>query len=150
MTGVEGAAVLRECTSADLDAVLELWRAADAVPSPTDHIGALERRLAHGDGLFLVAEGAGQLVGTLIGGWDGWRAGLYRLAVHPRWRRRGVATALVREVEARLARLGAQRISLRVFHEQPGAVELWRSVGYRPLLEESVYAKDLPRSGPDR
>jgi ribosomal protein S18 acetylase RimI-like enzyme len=123
------AVTLRECEHADLDAVLALWRAADAVVSPTDHLDALEQRLAHGDGLFLVADAAGRIVGTLIGGWDGWRAGLYRLAVHPEWRRQGIATRLIGEVEGRLQRLGAQRISLRVFHESTGAVELWSSVG---------------------
>jgi ribosomal protein S18 acetylase RimI-like enzyme len=139
------AVTLRECEHADLEAVLALWRAADAVPSPTDHPDALEQRLAHGDGLFLIADAGGRIVETLIGGWDGWRAGLYRLAVHPEWRRRGIATRLISEVEERLRRLGAQRISLRVFHESPGAVELWRSVGYVPLPEESVFAKSLPR-----
>ncbi len=122
-----------------------MWRAADAVPSPTDDLDALERRLAHGDGLFVVAEADGRLVGTLIGGWDGWRAGLYRLAVHPQWRRRGIATRLIGEVEARLGHLGARRISLRVFHDSPGAIELWRSVGYHALPEESVFAKNLAR-----
>ncbi|MGO9498921.1 MAG: GNAT family N-acetyltransferase [Solirubrobacteraceae bacterium] len=33
----------------------------------------------------------GELVGALIAGWDGWRGNMYRLAVGPDHRRRGVA-----------------------------------------------------------
>jgi ribosomal protein S18 acetylase RimI-like enzyme len=76
---------LRACQRSDVDAVLSLWRKAEAVPRPTDRVGALIKRLNHGDGLFLVAVGEAQIVGTLIGGWDGWRGGLYRLAVDPKF-----------------------------------------------------------------
>ncbi len=53
------------------------------------------------------------LIGTIITGWDGWRAHLYRLAVDPLYRRRGVGKALIEQAEARLAPLGAIRIDRR-------------------------------------
>lgn len=114
---------LRDFAASDIDAVLALWRRADAVPRPTDRPDALLKRLAHGDDLFVVAVAGGQLVGSLIGGWDGWRGGLYRLAVDPAVRRSGVGTMLVGEVEARLRRRGAERVPIRVFFGEPGAVK---------------------------
>ena len=134
---------LRNCLASDVDAVLELWRRADAVPRPTDRADALLKRVAYGDDLFVLAVAEGRVIGSLIGAWDGWRGGLYRLAVDPEYRRRGIATRLVREVESRLKRAGAERVPIRVFFGEPGAVEFWESVGYRPEPDEAIYVKDL-------
>lgn len=137
------AVILRECTEADVPAVLALWQKADVVPRPTDRADALLKRLKHTDGLFLLAVDGESVAGSLIGGWDGWRGGLYRLAVDPAYRRLGIATSLVREVERRLCDLGAERVPVRVFHGELGAIEFWRSVGYVPDPDESIFVKDL-------
>ena len=84
----------------------------------------------HGD-LFLVAEDAGRLVGTLIAGWDGWRGNMYRLAVLPAYRRQGVATAPVGEAERRLRALGARRITALVIGDHDWATGFWRAAGYQ-------------------
>lgn len=143
MTNQPAAIQLRDFAATDVDEVLALWQRADAVPRPTDRPDALLKRLAHGDDLFVVAVADGQIVGSLIGGWDGWRGGLYRLAVDPAVRRSGVGTLLVREVEARLRRVGAERVPIRVFFGEPGAVRFWESVGYRPDPDEAIFVKDL-------
>ncbi len=134
---------LRECRLENVDTVLDLSRRAGAVPRPTDHPKALRTRIAHDDGLFLLAVDGDRVAGSLIGSWDGWRAGHARLAVDPEYRRRGIATRLVEEVERRQRALGAKRSSIRVFHHEDGAVAFWTALGYHPEADESVYAKDL-------
>ncbi len=39
----------------------------------------------------ILAEHDGELIGSIIAGWDDWRCHLYRLAVRPAWRRQGCA-----------------------------------------------------------
>ena len=134
---------LRECRDEDVRAVLALWRRAEAVPRPTDRPDALRRRIQHDDGLFLVAVEGDRIVGSLIGSWDGWRAGHARLAVDPARRRRGIASRLVAEVERRQLALGAERSTIRVFHNEPGAVAFWTSLGYVADPDESIYVKGL-------
>ncbi len=136
---------LKECRDEDAAAVLALWRRAEAVPRPTDRPDALRQRIQHDDGLFLVAVDGDRVVGSLIGSWDGWRAGLARLAVDPEYRRRGIATRLVAEVERRQLALGAERSTIRVFHNEPGAVAFWTSLGYVADPDESIYVKGLER-----
>ena len=129
-----GAVAMRKGRPEDIERVLELWRQAEATPSATDTRESLTRLLAEPTAVLLVAEADGRVVGTVIGGWDGWRGNIYRLAVLPEYRRRGIAGALMREVDAVLAGLGARRITALVEGDHPWATDFWDSLatsGYR-------------------
>jgi ribosomal protein S18 acetylase RimI-like enzyme len=121
---------IRECVYEDCSAVLDLWRQAEAIPSRTDTLEELQRLVDENTGLFLVAEEAGRLIGAIIGGWDGWRANMYRLAVSPEFRRRGVAGSLVAEMERRLRAKGASRVTALVVKSEDHAMALWEAAGY--------------------
>jgi ribosomal protein S18 acetylase RimI-like enzyme len=122
---------IRACRPEDIEAVLGLWRQAEATPGVTDSADDLRRAVAESPAHVLVAEVEGRLVGSIIGTFDGWRGNIYRLAVHPDYRRRGVARALVAEVEKRLAQQGAKRITALVEKDHPKAMWFWEAVGYR-------------------
>jgi ribosomal protein S18 acetylase RimI-like enzyme len=128
---------IRACRLEDIDAVLELWRQADATPGVTDTADDLRRAVAESPAHVLVAEVGGHLIGSVIGAFDGWRGNLYRLAVHPDHRRQGVARALVAEVERRLTRQGARRITALVEKDHPRAMTFWEAIGY-PVDERIV------------
>jgi GNAT superfamily N-acetyltransferase len=102
---------LRTGTHDDTLDVLKLWGEAEAAPSTTDDPDGLNRLLATAPSSLLIAEHQAQIVGTLIATFDGWRGNLYRLAVQPAHRRRGVARSLVIEGEHRLRSAGARRIT---------------------------------------
>jgi ribosomal protein S18 acetylase RimI-like enzyme len=78
----------------------------------------------------LVAERGGELIGTVIGAWDGWRGNFYRLAVLPEHRRRGIGRRLVLAAEERLSGRGAPRITALVAFEDADATAFWEAVGY--------------------
>jgi len=126
-----GSLSIRACRLEDIDAVLELWRRADATPGVTDNADDLRRAIDESPAHVLVAEVEGHVIGSIIGTFDGWRGNIYRLAVHPDCRRRGVARALVAEVERRLAQQGAKRITALVEKDHPLAMTFWEAVGYR-------------------
>ena len=134
---------LRPCRPADVEQVLDLWRRASAELSVTDDPDALRRRLGRERNLFILAWDRDRLVGSLIGGWDGWRGHMYRLAVDPVYRRRGIARRLVEAVEGRLRRLGARRIDGIVVKRNRAGGVFWRELGYRCHLEVARYVKDL-------
>jgi ribosomal protein S18 acetylase RimI-like enzyme len=121
---------MRDCTSDDCAEVLALWKAADATPSVTDTHDELQRVIREGHAIFIVAvDAGGRVIGSVIGGWDGWRGNIYRLAVAPEARRRGLAGALVREVSDRLAReKGALRLTAMVEHARAQSSGFWNSM----------------------
>jgi ribosomal protein S18 acetylase RimI-like enzyme len=122
---------IRACRLEDIQSVLELWRQADATPGVTDTPDDLRRAIAQSPAHVLVADVGDHVIGSIIGTFDGWRGNIYRLAVHPDHRRRGVARALVAEVEKRLTRQGARRITALVERDQPRAMNFWAAVEYR-------------------
>ncbi|MEJ7716836.1 MAG: GNAT family N-acetyltransferase [Thermoleophilaceae bacterium] len=94
---------IRDGAPADFPSLLELWRIAGSVPTPTDTSESLAALLAFDPDALIVADDAGGVVvGSVIVAWDGWRGSFYRLAVHPDARRRGLARELVRRGEERL------------------------------------------------
>lgn len=141
------AAAIRPARPDEARQVLALWQEADTTPSPTDTPNDLTKLLGEPAALLLlVAEADGRLVGTVIGGWDGWRGNIYRLAVLPAYRRRGIARALVGEAERRLFRMGGRRISALVQGDHPWATDFWDSLGasgYRHDERMRRYVKTL-------
>jgi ribosomal protein S18 acetylase RimI-like enzyme len=127
----------------DLPAVLDLWRRAGVAAGATDNGPALRQLLGRDPGSLLVVDAGGRVVGSVIAAWDGWRGGMYRLAVDPERRRLGLARALVAAGEQRLRELGAQRITALVEGEDPRAVAVWRAAGYVRDPRVARYVKDL-------
>jgi ribosomal protein S18 acetylase RimI-like enzyme len=122
--------VIRDCRVAEVEAVLALWRKAETTVSPTDTVADLHRALTASPAIVLVADTEGQIIGSVIGSFDGWRGNIYRLVVHPDYHRHGIARALVKEVEQRLACQDAGRITAWVEKEHPWAMGFWHAVGY--------------------
>jgi ribosomal protein S18 acetylase RimI-like enzyme len=122
---------IRSASRPDLESVLDLWRRAGGPPGVSDTLEALALLLERDAGALLLAESGGEILGTLIAAWDGWRGCFYRLAVDPARRREGIAVALLREGERRLRERGAVRLTAIVLDSDPVAVSFWEEAGYQ-------------------
>ena len=134
---------IRKCRVDEAEAVLEVWRQAEATVSATDTIGDIQRAISWSTASVLVAESRGRLVGTVISTFDGWRGNIYRLAVLPDFRRRGVARRLVAEAEKLMAELGARRVTALVEKDHPWATGYWDAAGYEEHHLMARYFRDL-------
>lgn len=123
---------IRPATLDDLDGVLAFWKTAAEGTSISDDLDGIERLVARDPDALLLAEHGGQLVGTVIAGFDGWRCHLYRLAVHPDQRRRGIGSALLAAAEERFVSLGGRRIDAMVLNDNERGQHAWRAAGYAP------------------
>ena len=129
MSGEE--TTVRLCRIQDANAVLKLWaEARSGHASTSDSLEDVERLIADSPAALLVAERSGEIVGTLIAGWDGWRGNMYRLAVRKDLRRQGIGVALTRAGEEYLRSCGARRITALVAFDDDAAGAFWESAGY--------------------
>ncbi|NAS26456.1 GNAT family N-acetyltransferase [Herbidospora sp. NEAU-GS84] len=123
-------AVIRTATLADVEAILTFWvtsaEGTDRRDDPAKVVALIERDPE----ALLVYELDGAVAGTVIAGWDGWRAHLYRLAVAPEHRRKGVARQLIAAAEERFKAFGAFRVDAMVLHDNTDAHPAWAATGY--------------------
>ncbi len=135
---------IRECLQEEVPSILNLWREAGATVSATDTARALLQAVVESPAFVLVAEFDGDLIGSVIGTFDGWRGNIYRLAVHPSYQRQGIARALIVEVEKRLAHQGVERITALVEKNHPWATGFWDAIEYERDTRMVRYARNLP------
>lgn len=141
---------IREARPEDIEPIIRFWATIDRhtmLPDRPEYLLTFHR---FSPDLFLVAESGGEIIGTVIGGWDGWRANIARLATDARYRRAGLARALVAEIERRLIARGARRIYALVDKRSPPAAPFWEAAGYLPNDNIVQYSRNVgeDRAGP--
>ncbi len=138
-----GEIILRPCSERDIESVLELWRVADATVSVTDTSHDLRRTIGSGASSVILAQSGGNIIGSIIGSFDGWRGNIYRLAVHPDFRRRGIARRLVSEAETCLKDQGARRVGAVVEQDHPWATGFWDTTEFVLEPMDLRYVRNL-------
>ena len=81
--------------------------------------------------MFLVAEADGRVVGVIMGGFDGWRGAISRLAVEAAHQRQGIGRLLLDGVRVRFARNGIKVVGALVEKDHPWAMAYWEAVGFK-------------------
>jgi ribosomal protein S18 acetylase RimI-like enzyme len=120
----------RRARPEDAERILTLWNAAEAVFGVTDTVEDVRRIARVESAAVILSISEGRIVGSIIATFDGWRGNVYRLAVHPDFRRRGVARALLAEAEKMFKEWGVKRIGAMVVKEHPWAMGFWKASGY--------------------
>jgi ribosomal protein S18 acetylase RimI-like enzyme len=128
--------IVRAYRESDEAAVVALWGANLTSRPWNEPVAAIHRKLEIQREMFLVAEVDGQVVGTTMAGYDGHRGWIYSVAVHSDHRRKGIATAMIREAERLLKAIDCPKINLQVMPNNPAAVALYDSLGY--AIEDRV------------
>jgi ribosomal protein S18 acetylase RimI-like enzyme len=121
---------IRTFRPSDEPEVLALWEQA-GIARPwlnlQDEIAEKRRR---DRSLFLVAIEDQQIVGVVMGAYDGRRGWIYHLAVDPPLQQQGIGAALMHAVEARMARLGVRKINLQVRADNLQVCGFYEQIGY--------------------
>lgn len=125
---------IREFALADTEPVVALWEACGLTRPWNDARVDIARKVAVQPELFLVAESAdGEVIGSVMAGYDGHRGWLYYLASDPGLRGRGIGRALVVEAERRLEAMGCPKVQLMVRPENTGVLDFYDGLGYEDV-----------------
>lgn len=136
--------MIRTFAWSDYPATAQLWQATGRDAMPEEE---LRTTLTHGPDLMLVAADADAgITGAVLGTFDGRRGWIHRLAVQPEHRRKGLAAALVGELERRLSARGAPRINLLVMPENTEGLLFWQRLGYLSC-PDVLCTKPMPAQG---
>lgn len=127
----------------DYERVIGLWGTIEIGMhiGPSDAPGEIRKKLERDPDLFLVAETGGEIIGTIIGAFDGRRGMVYHLAVRQDFRRQGIGQALLAEVEARLKAKGCIKCLLVVVDDNESAKRFYEECGWNLVPDDRVYAK---------
>ena len=127
---------IRPYEERDGGAVVALWRVCGLVVSWNDPVKDIERKLRVQPDMFLVGSLGGELVATVMAGYEGHRGWINYLAVAPECREQGLGRRMMDAAEARLRALGCPKINLQIRKANPSAVGFYRAIGY--VEDESV------------
>lgn len=121
--------LIRDFELGDSDEIVEILKLNKQYGHPeVDGPEAMKRVKECEAAVFLVCEANDMVVGLIRGVYDGSRAIIHLLSVHPDCQGQGVGTALVREIVKRFAEKGAPTVSATVTNE---SLRFWQKVGFR-------------------
>ena len=134
---------IREFQLADYEDVLGLWNMAGLILRPGDELDGIKTKLGRDPDLFLVAEDSSEILGVVMGAWDGRRGWINHLAVTPNHQRKGIGHALVEEVEKRLSRKGAKKVNAQIYRLNTRSFDFFKSCGYEVHSDLVMIGKQL-------
>jgi ribosomal protein S18 acetylase RimI-like enzyme len=129
----------------DYPAVYALWQ--NAGPGihlrRSDEPEEIARKMERDPDLFLLAVNKDdEVIGSVLGGFDGRRGMMYHLAIASQYRQQGIASALVDELERRLRAKGCIRYYLLVTFDNDFAIRFYERHGWE-RMKLYAYGKDL-------
>ncbi len=122
---------IRPCTRGDRAGIIALWeRVFPDDPPHNAPAKVFDAKLLMGDDLLFVAEDAECIIGTVMAGYDGHRGWLYKVAVAPGNRRRGIGTNLVRHAVDALRAVGCIKVNLQIRATNTAVRGFYESLGF--------------------
>lgn len=137
---------IREMVEADYDQVYQLWLscAGMGLNYLDDSKEGIAQFLKRNPQTCLVAVENQIIIGAILVGFDGRRAYIYHTAVHPNYRRRGIARQLVETVLTVLDELKIHKVALVVFKRNAEGNKFWEKLGFS-VREDLIY-RNQPRT----
>ncbi|MNH95306.1 Acetyltransferase YpeA [compost metagenome] len=128
---------VRSFQLSDASQVMELLQVALSEECYEDTKRAFARQLSWDSELIVVTEVDGEIVGALIGTIDQNLGCIYRVAVHPEYRRQGVGKNLVSAMEQRFQQRNVSRIMVAGDEHNLAAMPLYEAMGYAGRILEA-------------
>ena len=117
-------------------AVIDLWNACNLIVPQNDPIKDIQKKLDFQPELFFIALLNGQLIGSIMVGYEGHRGWIHYLAVRPAFQKRGYGKKLVDKAIGELRKIGCPKVNLQVRRSNASVVEFYKHLGFK--IEERI------------
>lgn len=122
---------IRPFQQADESAVIDLWRKCELLRPGNSPAKDIRRKLSVNPELFLVGTLDGEIIATVMAGYEGHRGWINYLAVHPTHRLNGYGRQMMAEAEKLLRAFGCPKINLQVRTSNRAVLAFYQRIGYR-------------------
>ncbi len=131
---MESKITYKTLNESDYDQLFSLWNQVEetkrALNPVDDSRDGISRYIKRNPNTCFAAISQGKIVAAILTGHDGRRAIIHHLCVHPDFRRKGIARALVQKAEEAIKKEGIQKIFGLVFKDNDKANAFWEGMGY--------------------
>lgn len=122
---------IRTYQNTDEAAVIQLWQDCGLVKPQNNPQLDIQRKQEDSPELFLVGlDDEQNIIGSIMGGYDGHRGWINYLAVHPEQQRKGYARQFMQAAEALLIQQGCPKINLQVRSANTQVLAFYQAIGY--------------------
>lgn len=126
MTALE----IRTFELADRTAVIDLWNRCDLTRPWNDPSNDIDRKCAVDRDGFLVGVVDGDVIATVMAGYDGHRGWINYLGVHPDHRGAHHGQSMMAAAEQLLTARGCPKVNLQIRTSNSDALRFYESIGY--------------------
>lgn len=121
---------IRVYQPADESQVIDLWTRCGLVKPQNNPQADIQRKLADSPELFLVGIMDGQIIATVMAGYEGHRGWINYLAVAPHLQKEGHGREIMRHAEDLLHARGCPKINLQVRSTNEQVIEFYKRIGF--------------------
>lgn len=122
---------IRPYQASDEFSVVRLWTDCDVVTPSNNPRRDIQRKLEVQPEMFLVGCKNGQIIATIMAGYEGHRGWINYLAVHPDHQHTGIGRRMMDEAEILLRGLGCAKINLQVRSSNVKVIQFYKKIGYK-------------------
>ena len=122
---------IRHYNDSDQEKVIKLWELCELTRQWNNPIKDIQRKLTVQSELFLVLEKDGEILGSIMGGFDGHRGNVNYLGIHPDHKNKGLGKLLMNRIEVELIKMGCPKINLMVRDANINVQQFYKVIGYK-------------------
>jgi ribosomal protein S18 acetylase RimI-like enzyme len=122
---------IRPFDLSDEENVIKLWTDCGLVVPWNNPHSDIQRKIKVQAEGFLVAVADGQIISTVMAGYEGHRGWINYLAVNPQYRYTGIGRSMMEAAEAYLRAAGCPKINLQVRSSNAGVIEFYNRIGFK-------------------
>ena len=124
--------VICEMEEKDLPKILDLWHLVNIELTYSDKHEELVKMINHNPGLCLVMKGTlkKNILGAVLGGFDGRRGWVHHLAIHPSIQGKNYGKIMMDELLRRFKEKNIVKLKLEILKTNKGVIDFYKKIGW--------------------